>query len=110
MRLAEGMNHARSSHSSERPAEHDEIERSIRVGEVLGPPNMEADTPGEALEPPAGGADPRRVGIDATHDSPEAGEPQRQAPIASADLLNAPTSPLGDSLERAHLSLLRVDA
>ena len=101
MRLAEGMDHAHSGRSSERPAEHNEVERFGRVREALGPPNQEADAPREAPEPSAGGADSRRVRVNPAHDRPEAGEPQRQPPVAAADLEHMLASPLGDALERA---------
>src|SRR5262249_45233059 len=105
MRLAEGMDHARSSHSSERPAQHDDVERSGRVVEALGPPHPEAGTSSEALEPPAGGADSYRLGVDPTPDRPKPGEPQRQPTVAATDLENVPAAPLGDALERSHLPL-----
>src|SRR5262245_60181615 len=109
MRFAEGMAHAPLSHSSERPAEHDEVERSRRVRKALGPTDPEADAPREAPEPPAGRVDSRPIRVDPPYDRPATGEPQRQPPLAAADLENVPASPLGDALEGAHLSLLRVD-
>src|SRR5262249_58481578 len=105
MRFAEGMDHARSSHSSERPAEHDDVERSGRVVEALGLPHPEAGPPSEALEPPAGGADSYRFGVDPSHDRPKPGEPQRQPARAAADLESMPAPPRAAPLERTHLPL-----
>ena len=76
---------------------------------ALGPPDPKANPPHEALEPPTGRADSRRVRLDPAYDRPEAGEPQRQPRLAVADLENAPASPRGDALEGVYLPLLRVD-
>ena len=72
-------------------------------------PTRKRTRPREAPEPSAGGADSRRVRVDPAHDRLEAGEPQRQPPVAAANLEHMLASPLGDALERAHLPLLRVD-
>ena len=102
MSFEEGMDHALMRDSSQRPGEHDSVERCITIRETLGLTDLVTDLSGEPL---------RQIlarlgygfglGVVGFQDGAEARESEREAAVAATDLEDTTPTPIGDTSERA---------
>jgi hypothetical protein len=110
MSFEEGMDHALVRDSSQRPSEHNCVERCIAIRKPLGLADLVTDFSREPLwQILACLGDGFGLRIISFDDRAESGETERETAVAATDLEDTTPTPIEDAFEREHFILFRID-
>lgn len=111
VRFAEGMDHALVGHSSQRPGEHDDVERRVGMFKLFGAAGLKRNLLAKLFRQRFSRiSNDLGIRFDGVGARAEPGEPLRQAALTTADLEHVLAAPVRDLLKRPYLVLFRINA